>query len=167
MEDKGLTREEMIQNAILELLGKDPNGMELNDLGNALLLNTGINPMLEKEELGPCLSTLNEDGLVREVNRIDADGSKLVFRCERFVSTRFGPINCLIFGHDVPEDMAFEIRRALYKGGFCRSCGKLIPGEFIGNVWTEEFQLQGYQEFRGYDVSAATKRGLKVMTGLR
>lgn len=208
MEEKVLTREEQIQSYILELLGQDPNGIEMNVLGSTVVANLNLSPAIENKEIGPCIMKLKEDGLVYGLTRVDSDSPKLIFLCEKFTPSKFAKAYCLIFGHDVPEDLAFETQLALYKGGFCRSCGKLIQVEFIGNVWTDEVshrrelsdedmkesqnimikmleslpqgvrdkikvenlpsqrRVQEWTELKGYDVSPAIKRGLKVMTGL-
>ncbi len=70
---------------------------------------------------------------------------------------------CLIGLHNVPPNIAFEEHFAVFEGGICPKCGKLIQRKFIQNTWTEEVPTDWGIELRGFDTSIAKSRGYTVI----
>lgn len=46
--------------------------------------------------------------------------------------------DCVKEKHPIPKNWAFESGGAVFQGGICPDCGKLVQGKFLGNVWTKE-----------------------------
>lgn len=76
---------------------------------------------------------------------------------------------CVIRGHDIPKNLAFESCAAVFAGGICAECGELQQEEFLGNTWTKETEVESKGKetsitvwFEGFDISFATEKGYVV-----
>jgi hypothetical protein len=152
-----------IAEVIMYLLLHDPNGYDIDTIGNYVLANvSGSN----RKEVGPVLFVLLGAELVTSSAVTNSDGQTIIFKRKELQWLKPGFINrfhCKFTGHDVPSDLAFETQMAVFRGGYCRRCGEFIRNEFLGDCWTREESMDGFIRLSGYDVSFATKLGLKVV----
>ena len=47
-------------------------------------------------------------------------------------------IECLLGKHDLPRNSIVNLYGAIYEGGYCPRCDRMIQKEFVYNVWGEE-----------------------------
>ena len=46
-------------------------------------------------------------------------------------------LRCL-FGHDIPKNGIFEYYGAVFRGGRCKRCNRLVQRKFLYNAWGKE-----------------------------
>lgn len=72
-------------------------------------------------------------------------------------------IKCIFGVHAVPKNVAFHDEMgAVFAGGICPHCGKLVQRKFIQNIWTEEVKHDNVIELRGFDITKARQLGYRV-----
>lgn len=73
-------------------------------------------------------------------------------------------LKCFFGIHCVPKNWAFEDMGSIFAGGVCPRCGGVTGGKFICDTWTgKEFKSDGTIMLTGYDISAATRQGYKIL----
>lgn len=70
---------------------------------------------------------------------------------------------CKLNIHLVPRKMAFESQGAVFQGGICSGCDVLKQGKFLGNVWTEEKEVNGIIALSGYNIAPMEAQGYTVI----
>lgn len=46
-------------------------------------------------------------------------------------------LQCLILDHEIPENHLVEFMAAVYHGGICGRCYRVVRGKFLCNMWDE------------------------------
>lgn len=58
-------------------------------------------------------------------------------------------LRCLFKPHAFPKNSIFETYGAVFKGGYCERCDRVIQGKFLYNAWGEEIDLGHVVELTG------------------
>ena len=58
-------------------------------------------------------------------------------------------VSCFMGVHSVPENSIYEAYGAIFLGGLCRRCDKLVQGKFLYNSWEGEVEGETVIELTG------------------
>ncbi len=147
----------LVQAQVARILKHNHHGVTIECLFEYANNHLPSDQKIKKKDFGPILESL---GWISGSTRFIGDQAFLVFYSDS--ANLIGSLKCVLFGHSVPLNSAFECQMAVFKGGLCSRCGKLVQGEFLGNCWTKEEKTEKGITLSGYDVSFATKQGFYV-----
>ena len=148
---------------LLSKVRNNSDGMFIEDLWEEIFRESSFKEdNLTERDMGPVLLGLVKDNLIQGDTWYYKEGPRLVFVPVASNPTWIDRAVCMFTGHRLPMNCAFESQMALFVGGICTRCDKLVQGEFLGNCWTEEVDKGYVIELKGYDLTPAFEKGLRV-----
>ncbi len=156
------TREQRIKNFLLTQIKNNWRGISIDSLWEEARLESSLkDDKLVPRDIGPALSELSRENRVEGKIWCHKEGERIFYK-PVFRPKWTDRITCLFLGHALLDNCAFESQGALFVGGVCARCKKLVQGKFLGNVWTSEKEEDGIIILSGYDLTPAFEKNLQV-----